>query len=128
MKYGVQNGIKQGQYLQEKEKGLFDPKYAKLKSEWGFRGVETQRQQGLGIHGERGQWKETYVENGRVQGNRSYQNKTGLFSAEMQEKIREANKQMWASTIDGFVSTAAGVASHNRSIGGTGKDKVKLTN
>ena len=39
----------------------------------------------------------------------------------------KTNSQVWESTIDGFVSSAGGVASHNRSIGGSGKDKIKLT-
>ena len=124
--YGKQNGDTQGKYLLDNRLGLFDPRYEVVKSEWSRRGLETQRDQELGLFGDRSQWVDTYAENGRAQGLLSYENKTGLFSQEGQRRCREANKQMWVSTIDGLVSTAAGVAAHNKSIGGTGKDKIKL--
>jgi hypothetical protein len=124
--YGKQNGERQGKYLLENELGLFDPQYNPLRAEWFKRGSETQKKRKIGLFGDRSEWIETYRENGRIQGTLSYENGTGLFSPEAKRKLEEAQKQLWSSTLDGFVSTAAGVAAHNRSIGGTGKDKIKL--
>jgi general stress protein YciG len=166
-KYGPSVGAK----LYEEGKGLFNPDYKELKSEWCKKGVETQREIGVGIHDSerRKEWIDIYTENNRKNGHTSFENKTALFDKkydglrkewasnagkvggkvtgakvvelkigildpanadrvkEGQRKGRETtNKQKWMSTLDGFISTAAGVASHNRSIGGSGKDKIKL--
>lgn len=175
-KYGAMagkiSGPLVGARLYAEGKGLFDLKYAHLKSGWSRKGVETQRTEGIGLFDPevRANCHDAYVENGIREGIRSLENKTGLFDEkyddrrqewasnagkiggrvtgrivvekkigicdpanadkvkEGQRKGRETtNKQRWQSTLDGFISTAAGVASHNRSIGGTGKDKVKLT-
>jgi hypothetical protein len=72
---------------------------------------------------------------GTVTGAKAVELQIGFFNPANKEKVKEgrkhgsekANKQLWESTLDGFVSTAGGVTSHNRSIGGTGKDKIKLT-
>lgn len=166
-KYGPLVGAK----LYEESKGLFNPDYKDLKSEWCRKGAETQKEGRMGIHDpeKRKEWINIYAENGRKTGHTSFERKTALFDKKYDELRKEwasnagkvggkvtgakvvelkigildpansdrvkegqrkggetANKQKWMSTLDGFISTAAGVASHNRSKGGTGKDKIKL--
>jgi hypothetical protein len=133
-KVGRKNGTKcgpvVGQKLFTEKKGLFDSVYDNVRFEWARRGIENQKIQGTGIYNPivREASREVYVENGKRTGEKSFKNKTGLFDPRNKDKIEEARKQMWVSTLDGFISTAAGVASHNRSIGGSGKDKIKLSN
>jgi len=166
-KYGPSVGAK----LYEENKGLFNPDYKDLKSEWCRKGIKTQVEGGVGIHDleRRKEWADTYAENGLKNGHTSFKNKIALFDKKYDGSRKEwasnagkiggkvtgakvvefkigildpanadrvkggqrkggetSNKQKWMSTLDGFVSTAAGVTSHNRSIGGSGKDKIKL--
>jgi hypothetical protein len=72
--------------------------------------------------------KDERIEINRKGGQSTFNRGVGAFSPEHLGKgCKVTNSQLWASTLDGFVSTAAGVASHNKSIGGTGKDKVQLS-
>jgi len=72
--------------------------------------------------------KDERVEINRKGGQSTFNQGVGVFSPEHLGKgCKVTNSQLWASTLDGFISTAAGVASHNKSIGGTGKDKVQLS-
>ena len=65
-------------------------------------------------------------------------NKIGLFDPVNRDKVLKgnskggkkggiiANQQRWKSTVDGYVSTAAGVAHHNRGMGCDPGDRIRV--
>ena len=70
-------------------------------------------------------------EGGRKGGSRSAEKrkreKVGIFADGMKKKGAEAsNKQKWISLVDGFISTASGVANHNRHLGSDPKARKRL--
>jgi hypothetical protein len=50
----------------------------------------------------------------------------GISSEERSKRAREVNLQRWQSTVDGFISNAGGVASHNRRIGADPNARVRI--
>lgn len=110
----VENGKRAGEDSLKNKTGLFDEKYNDLRKEWASNAGKI---------------------GGKIGGKLASERKVGIFDPANSERKREgqrkgretANKQKWKSTLDGFVSTAAGVTSHNRSIGGSGKDKIKIS-
>jgi hypothetical protein len=109
----IQNGITSGNLAYENKKGLFDPENQEK--------VREGRSNGGKI-------------GGKTAGAKTKEQGLGIFDPANEEKIKEGrrkgnertNKQKWISTVDGFISTAAGVASHNRSMGRSGNEKIKL--
>ena len=75
---------------------------------------------GTGIHSPDYRNSEKYIQDKRK----------GIRSVSAEDKLKGTNKvngQKWMSTVDGFISTAAGVVSHNRSNGYPTSARVLLS-
>jgi hypothetical protein len=89
-------------YALENEKGIFDPKN-----------------------------KGKVLEGSRKAGQQAVENKTGIFSPDYEEKHSEVGRasgsQKWVSTVDGYISNAPRVASHNKARGWDPNARIKLS-
>ncbi len=75
--------------------------------------------------------KSKVQQNRKRNGNNAVSNKTGIFSETYKEKHsevgRESGSQRWMSTIDGYISNAPRVASHNRRNGWDPNARIKIS-
>jgi len=133
-------GKEQGRINVEEGRGIFSKSYLEsdkrkeVHSSIGRKnGPKVGAQNSVLKRGVCGQSLEKMVENGKkggaIAGRQHAERNTGVCGQsleKMRENARKATSQVWESTHDGFQSTAAGVASHNKKYGWDTKDKVRV--
>ena len=105
--------------------GIFDPANKPLMLEASRYALENQ----VGIYDPK---HEKVIQDTRVKnGKEAVDNKTGVFSPEYAEKHkevgRESGSQKWISTVDGYISNAPRVASHNKRNGWDPKARIRIS-
>jgi hypothetical protein len=75
--------------------------------------------------------KEKVIQGSKNSGRQAVINKTGIFSPDYKEKHSKVGKasgsQKWQSTVDGFVSNAPRVASHNKKNGWDPNARIRIS-
>jgi hypothetical protein len=112
-KPGPRAGHTVGKQNLELSRGIFDPANKEV--------MEEARRKG-GTNG------------GRKSGKDNAEKGLGLFNPLYKDQKKEwgrkgglaLSKQVWQSTVDGFISTASGVAVHNKSIGADSSARVRI--
>jgi len=89
----------------------------------------TSAEMGVGVHGRS---TEQMTADGRAGGNKTKELGVGWFAPGHSSKAGKkgnaiANKTLWISLADGFISTAGPVGYHNKSIGAGKADKLRIT-
>ena len=121
--------------------GLYEKAYVFCQKFAGKRGGDKAAELGLGALSEEYRNSQEYVLtrklNGKRAGERAVKLKTGILDPEYRESSKflqdsragglNTGSQRWQSSVDGFISTASGVAKHNRNRGWDPKDKIRVS-
>jgi hypothetical protein len=147
-----QNGVKVGTELFSSSLGLFDPRNKEKRLQGATKSGLSAVEQRTGIHNPEnreivlaaGRYalenktgifdpanKEKVIQGSKNSGRQAVINKTGIFSPDYKEKHSKVGKasgsQKWQSTVDGFVSNAPRVASHNKKNGWDPNARIRIS-
>jgi len=147
-----QNGIKISKKFIEQSLGIFDPEFkekiheARVKSgnkavieKTGIHDPENREivlaASGYALENKKGIFdpanKEKVIQGSKTSGRQAVINKKGIFSPDYKEKHSKVGKasgsQKWQSTVDGFVSNAPRVATHNKKNGWDPNARIRIS-